>query len=90
MNISNLKWSKEYSKMTIEEAISNTPKGYRLPTVQELNTKINKNLNNFKSDYYWSSSKTTYLGIWMVSNIGYTYTTMDRNTKCNVVYVKDI
>ena len=57
VDISNLEWKKqETQEMSWYDAVSNIPKGYRLPTIQELNTAIQNNVEGFKTDEYWSST----------------------------------
>ena len=57
VDISNLEWKKEESqKMSWYDIVSNTPLGYRLPTIQELNTAIQNNDEGFESNEYWSST----------------------------------
>jgi len=91
VDVSNLQWSKVYAKMTLEQAVSNTPSGYRLPTIQELNSQIKKDNSGFDYNDYWSSSKTTYFGHWTMDiNLKEIYTTLNKNSKFNVRYVKDI
>jgi hypothetical protein len=64
VDISNLEWKDEEStdrdeiiEMTWDEAFRNTPKGWRLPTIQELHSQIVNSNWGFDSEYYWSSSK---------------------------------
>lgn len=96
VNISNLKWKFNNEPMTIEQAVRNTPVGYRLPTIQELYTKmINKSFSfNLNDNYYWSSSKMKYMGHWYIDNEDSSelklFTTLDKNSEFYVVYVKDI
>lgn len=100
VNISNLIWKdeeenednpEEMLEMTINEAIKNTPSGYRLPTIQELYTQIRKQYWGFNSDFYWTSSRTSDVGFWFINNNTFKLiVAMDRNIKCSVRYVKDV
>jgi hypothetical protein len=58
VDISNLEWKdeEEIIDMTWDEAFRNTPKGWRIPTIQELYSQIVNNGLGFNSRYYWSSS----------------------------------
>ena len=58
IDISNLKWSKEYPKCTLEQAKKKCPKGWRLPTIQELWTAYDTEKVDKKWWLkFWSSSK---------------------------------
>jgi len=93
VNISNLKWKFDDDPMTIEQAVRNTPSGYRLPTIQELYTKM-INSFTFNDNYYWSSSRMKYMGHWYIDNEDSSelklFTTLDKNSEFYVAYVKDI
>lgn len=93
VNISNLKWKLQNNPMTIEQAVRNTPSGYRLPTIQELYTKM-INSFTFNDNYYWSSSRMKYMGHWYIDSKDSSelklFTTLDKNSEFYVAYVKDI
>lgn len=57
VDISNLTWMSAPSKLDWETAIKKPPKGYRLPTIQELYTAWEKEIPGFKQSTYWSSSQ---------------------------------
>ena len=65
VDISNLEWSK-YFEWDWNTAQLKCPKGWRLPTVQELFTADSKSIGNFNPDSYWSSSEYSQKDAWCV------------------------
>jgi hypothetical protein len=94
VNISKLQWKKTNERMTWDEAISNTPSGWRLPTIQELYSYMinvyNKDDKSYELDStFWSSTKHPKNQTWayytlktdvFIDGIG--------QIKHNVIYVK--
>lgn len=73
VDISKLKWSNTKDVMSYEEAIKNTPKGYRLPTIQELYTAYVKKVKGFYGNYWSStvkSSKSAYVFYFDMGKMG--------------------
>ena len=56
VDVSKLTW-KSGSRSNWETAIKKAPKGYRLPTIQELYSAYYNGLDGFKDTTYWSSSQ---------------------------------
>ena len=92
VNISNLEWKEqEYAKMYWNDAVSNTPKGYRLPTIQELYTAYIDNVEGFnKNNNYWSSNthSINLLQAWDIDFSDGYVTSFNKDTKSYVRYVK--
>jgi hypothetical protein len=94
VDISELEWSETLkTKLTWDEATSNTPSGWRLPTMQELYTACQKKLPNFDEDYYWSSTEDFKNSnkAWVSDfSWGGEGQTIDKDSNRKVTYVKKI
>lgn len=66
--MSKLEWSKDYELKNWIEAVRNTPKGYRLPSIDELENKNSD--SSFKPKIYLSSQIV--VGTWVAGFNFYT------------------
>lgn len=92
VDISNLKWSKNYEKMSYYDAEENTPEGWRLPTIQELYTAYVQGVKGFKKVTYWSLTRhneNVKPFSFSFNNTEYPFSWFKDSTKNSVRYVKD-
>lgn len=91
VDISDLIWG-DSSLMSWNEAINSIPSGYELPTVQELYTAWEKEIQGFNGSDYWSSStyaqNTSYA--WYVNFARGRTNPSNKTNKLYVRYVKRI
>ena len=92
-DISNLMWLDHSRAMSWHEAVRNTPKGYRLPTIRELYTAHIQNtqeVNSLRS--YWSSTTdgTNPVRAWDITMGSGDITSYHKDTESGVIYVKEV
>ena len=95
VDISNLKWSKNYENLSYYDAKRNTPEGWRLPTIQELYTAYVQGVKGFGKRTYWSltrdnrENKNMKAINFSFHNTEYPFSSYRESTKCSVRYVKE-
>lgn len=92
VDISKVKWKNEEPRTLSGYELKNVviPKGYRLPTIQELYTAVRNKIGGFENGVlYWSSSKSNN-DYWCINTVTRVPLVYGEFAICNVRYVKDI